>query len=86
MIAVGLVLVTPLALAQSSAGARELTYCQRLYDLHDRYVVRLRPGGGPLRDGMADLAIERCRHGRFQEGVPILESKLQGARIPLPER
>ena len=83
MIAAGLALIAPSALAQAP---RDLAYCERLYDMHDRYVVRLKPGGSPIRDGMADLAVDRCRNGRFGEGIPVLEAKLQQARIPLPGR
>jgi len=83
MIVVGLALVAPGALAQAP---RDLAYCERLYEMHDRYVVRLKPGGSPMRDGMADLAVDRCRNGRLAEGIPVLETKLQQAKIPLPDR
>jgi hypothetical protein len=83
MIAAGMALIAPVALAQAP---RDLAYCERLYDLHDRYVVRLKPGGSPMRDGMADLAVDRCRNGRFADGIPVLETKLQQAKIPLPDR
>lgn len=86
IIAAGLALIAPSALAQAPQAMRDLAYCERLYDMHDRYVVRLKPGGSPMRDGMADLAVDRCRNGRFGEGIPVLETKLQSAKIPLPDR
>jgi hypothetical protein len=84
----GLALIAPMtqAQAQSSDAARELSYCERLYDMTYRYVAPIPRNVGYIRDGMADLAIDRCRHGRFAEGIPILEAKLQGSRIPLPDR
>ena len=85
---VGLALVvstTPVA-AQPPQPARERNYCERLYEMTYRYVVPVRRATGYVRDGMADLAVDRCRNGRFAEGIPILEAKLQGSRIPLPER
>lgn len=86
MIIVGLALIAPAALAQPAPAVRDLAYCERLYDMHDRYVVRLKPGGSQMRDGMADLAVDRCRNGRLVEGIPVLETKLQQAKIPLPDR
>ena len=84
----GLALIAPFTQAQAQApqAARELNYCERLYEMTYRYVVPVSPNTGYLRDGMADLAVDRCRNGRFAEGIPVLEAKLQGSRIPLPER
>lgn len=83
MIAIGLALITPAVQAQAS---RDLAYCERLYEMHDRYVARVKRFGGTARDGMADAAIDRCRNGRFGEGIPVLELKLAQAKIPLPDR
>ena len=84
----GLALIAPLAQvqAQPSQAARELNYCERLYEMTYRYVAPIPRNVGYIRDGMADLAMDRCQHGRFAEGIPILEAKLQNARIPLPQR
>jgi len=86
LIVAGLALVAPPALAQAPLADRERAYCERLYEMHGRYVARIKPGGSTIPDAMADLAVDRCRDGRFGEGVPVLEAKLQGARIPLPDR
>ena len=83
MIAVGLALIAPTAMAQAN---RDLAYCERLYEMHDRYVARIKRNGSTMRDGMADLAVDRCRSGRFAEGIPVLEAKLAQAKIPLPDR
>ncbi len=85
MIAIGLALITPAAHAQTQAN-RDLAYCERLYEMHERYVARIKRFGGTARDGMADAAIDRCRNGRFADGIPVLETKLAQAKIPLPER
>jgi hypothetical protein len=84
----GLALIAPLTQveAQPSQAARELNYCERLYEMTYRYVAPIPRNVGYMRDGMADLAIDRCRNGRFAEGIPILEAKLQHSRIPLPDR
>lgn len=84
----GLVLVAPLSQldAQPLQAARERNYCEVLYEMTYRYVVPVPRRTGYVRDGMADLAVDRCRNGRFAEGIPILEAKLQGSRIPLPDR
>jgi hypothetical protein len=83
-----LALVAPLTQveAQQSPAARELNYCERLYEMTYRYVVPIRKTSAAMRDAMADLAVDRCRNGRFDEGIPILEAKLQSSLIPLPER
>lgn len=84
----GLALIAPLtqAQAQPPEAARELNYCERLYEMTYRYVVPVPRTVGYIRDSMADLAIDRCRTGRSAEGIPILEAKLQHSRIPLPDR
>lgn len=86
LIAVGLALIAPAAFGQQSPVAGELAYCERLYDMHGRYVARIQRNGSVMRDGMADLAVDRCRTGRFADGIPVLEAKLAQAKIPLPER
>lgn len=85
---IGLALVVPMAQveAQPPQPGRERNYCEQLYEMTYRYVVPVHRRTGYVRDGMADLAVDRCRNGRFAEGIPILEAKLQGSRIPLPER
>jgi hypothetical protein len=86
LIAVGLALIAPAAFGQPSPATRERAYCERLYEMHDRYVARIKRNGSTMRDGMADLAVDNCRNGRFSEGIPVLEAKLAQARIPLPDR
>ncbi|MBX3500312.1 MAG: hypothetical protein KF889_12765 [Alphaproteobacteria bacterium] len=86
IIALGVVLVAPIAAAQGPQADRDLAYCEQLFDMHGRYVAYPTRRGGTVRDGMADLAVDRCRNGRFAEGIPILEVKLQRVRIPLPQR
>lgn len=86
MIVAGLALIAPAALAQAPSPTRDLAYCERLYEMHERYAIRLAFNGRPMRDGMADLAVDRCRNGRFGEGIPVLEVKLQNVRVPLPDR
>lgn len=66
--------------------SRELAYCEELFAIHERHLLPLGFDGNERRDPMADLAVNLCRRGRAQEGIPILESKLRRARWPLPER
>ena len=84
----GLVLLAPLAQVQAQAPepARELNYCERLYEIAYRYVTPVRRTGTSMRDARADLGVDLCRRGRFSEGIPMLEARLQNDRIPLPER
>ena len=66
--------------------SREQAYCEELFAIHERYLLPRGFDGNELRDPMADLAVDLCRRGRAQEGIPILESKLRRASWPLPER
>ena len=86
-ISAGLALIIPMQVeAQPPRATSERNYCELLYEMSYRYVVPVGRRGTSIRDGMADLAVDRCRNGRFAEGIPVLEAKLQGARIPLPDR
>lgn len=72
--------------ASPPARNPELAYCEELFAIHERYLLPRGFDGNDRRDPMADLAVDLCRRGRAQEGIPILEGKLRRARWPLPER
>jgi hypothetical protein len=66
--------------------SRELSYCEELFAIHERYLLPRGFDGNQRRDATADLAVDLCRRGRANEGIPILAGKLRSARWPLPER
>ncbi|MBM3619386.1 MAG: hypothetical protein FJX20_01745 [Alphaproteobacteria bacterium] len=66
--------------------SRDVAYCEELFAIHERYLLPRGFDGNDRRDPRADLAVDLCRRGRTQEGIPILEDRLRRARWPLPER
>jgi hypothetical protein len=79
LIVVGLPLT---ASAQISAA----TYCRRLIARYEAFVENMnghsnQPGG---LDGQ--VAVEQCKQGNTAAGIPVLEHKLQDAKIALPKR
>jgi hypothetical protein len=79
LLAVGL----PLA---ASAQASDATYCRRLSARYEAFIENMRghsmqPGG---LDGL--VAIEQCKQGNTAAGIPVLERKLQDAKVDLPRR
>ena len=74
------------AWGQASPG--NVTYCNRLADIYERYIgrsdnlpIRPNPGGGLE----ADVAAAQCRQGN-PAGIPVLERVLRGNGFTLPPR
>jgi hypothetical protein len=70
----------------ASAQVSDATYCRRLITRYEALVENMyghsmQPGG---LDGQ--VAIEQCREGNPALGIPVLEHKLQDAKIALPKR
>ena len=79
LLAVGL----PLA---ASAQISDATYCRRLIARYETFVENMK--GHTLHPGGLDgqVAIEQCKAGDTANGIPVLERKLQDAKISLPSR
>jgi hypothetical protein len=79
LIAVGLPLT-------AAAQVSDATYCRRLTARYEALVENMnghsnQPGG---LDGQ--VAMAQCKEGDTGSGIPVLERKLQDARIKLPTR
>jgi hypothetical protein len=79
LVAVGL----PLA---ASAQTSDATYCRRLTARYEAFVENM--SGHSMQPGGIDgqVAIAQCKAGNTAEGIPVLERKLQDAKINLPKR
>ena len=70
----------------SSAQVSDATYCRRLTARYEAFVENMnghsqQPGG---IDGQ--VAMAQCKAGDTAEGIPVLERKLQDAKVSLPSR
>jgi hypothetical protein len=79
LVAVGLPLV-------ASAQTSDATYCRRLTARYEALVENMnghsnQPGG---IDGQ--VAMAQCKEGDTAHGIPVLERKLQDAKVNLPNR
>jgi hypothetical protein len=79
LVAVGLPLM-------ASAQVSDATYCRRLIARYEAFVENM--NGHVLQPGGLDgqVAIEQCKAGDTADGIPVLERKLQDAKIELPRR
>ena len=70
----------------ASAQVSDATYCRRLTARYETFVENMK--GHSLQPGAADgqWAIERCKAGDTARGIPVLERKLQDAKVALPSR
>src|SRR5579871_1040871 len=85
-----LVAASAVGLTSVGANARVLTgqgakaYCTRLTNVYQHYV------GSPdfkaefNRDAIAGAAVAECKEGHPAIGIPVLELKLEDAKMPLP--
>jgi hypothetical protein len=69
------------------AQSDDAAYCDALIRQYYRYVVKVggshNPNTGSL-DG--EVAVAQCRAGNTAAGIPVLEQKLRGAGVALPDR
>ena len=79
LVAVGLPLT---AYAQAS----DATYCRRLSARYEAFIENM--NGHSMQPGGIDgqVAIEQCKAGNTAAGIPVLEQKLQDAKVGLPRR
>lgn len=70
----------------ASAQVSDATYCRRLTARYVSFVENM--NGHTLQPGGLDgqVAMEQCKAGNTVDGIPVLERKLQDARIALPSR
>jgi hypothetical protein len=70
----------------ASAQVSDATYCRRLTARYEAFVENM--NGHTLQPGALDgqVAIAQCRAGNTTEGIPVLERKLQDAKVNLPSR
>ncbi len=66
----------------------EQQYCEALSDLYMRYVgnPETEPRQVRRNDADAEKALSQCRQGDAAASIPVLERKLTGNRITLPQR
>lgn len=70
--------------AKAQQGVSELTYCENLYALYDRYLA---PRGESRSASVeAVSAVEQCRRGETAAGIAALEKKLRDSLFSLPPR
>jgi hypothetical protein len=70
----------------ASAQVSDATYCRRLTARYQAFVENMY--GHSEQPGSLDgqVAKEQCKQGDTADGIPVLERKLQDARINLPSR
>jgi len=81
----GLLFLSVFLLGWSTTGAEaqgdDRTYCNKLIRLYRRYIQN---SPGHQFDIEALDALEQCRKGKFEAGIPVLEKKLRQGQISLP--
>jgi hypothetical protein len=70
----------------ASAQVSDATYCRRLTARYESFVENM--NGHTMQPGALDgqVAMAQCKAGNTSEGIPVLERKLQDAKIELPTR
>jgi hypothetical protein len=70
----------------SSAQVSDATYCRRLTARYEAFVENT--NGHAQQTGGVDgqVAMAQCKAGDTAEGIPVLERKLQDAKVSLPSR
>ena len=71
--------------ATPCAAQSDAAYCARLAETVTRYIGK-QINGQNRPDSESLVAIDRCDHGDFAAGVPVLEKKLTSNGFTLPPR
>lgn len=82
-IAIGAALLPAACVGAPPASPAKTNHCVQLYTLWSRYGqhVTFHHTGQRAR---AELAVEDCRDGRYEQGLAELEELLRRNRIPIP--
>jgi anti-sigma factor ChrR (cupin superfamily) len=69
----------------ASAQISDATYCRRLIARYEALVENM--NGHSMQPGGLDgqVAVEQCKEGNTAAGIPILERKLNDAKVALPK-
>jgi hypothetical protein len=70
----------------ASAQVSDATYCRRLTARYEAFIENM--SGHSMQPGGLDgqVAIAQCKAGDTADGIPVLERKLQDAKVGLPRR
>ena len=70
----------------ASAQASDATYCRRLTARYEAFIENV--NGHSMQPGGIDgqVAMAQCKEGNTAAGIPVLERKLQDAKVDLPRR
>lgn len=80
----GLAVLAPVASFAQSADA---SYCKALSEKYETYVAPMAQGRSPIPGSVdGNVAVDQCKSGNTAAAIPVLERKLQNARIDLPPR
>jgi len=83
-----LLLAALLLPATAFAQSPDVTYCNRMADLYERYIGRneLSSNRSFSRGSEGDVAAAQCRQGRPQQAIPVLERVLLSNGFTLPPK
>ena len=68
------------------AQPKEAAYCSSLIARYQTYLRHTSTGHPVSENRDAELAIDQCKAGDTESGIPVLEDKLKNAGIALPPR
>jgi hypothetical protein len=70
----------------ASAQVSDATYCRRLTARYEAFIENM--NGHSMQPGGIDgqVAMAQCKAGDTTDGIPVLERKLQDAKVGLPNR
>ena len=83
-----LLLLVPLlafSAGPSVAQTADAAYCARLAELVVKYIGK-QINGQNRPDSESLVAMDRCDHGDWAAGIPVLEKKLRNGGFTLPPR
>jgi hypothetical protein len=81
LIATALAALAPMAVV---AQTNDATYCKALADKYETYIAQSTSRTPPSADGK--IAADQCKSGNYAAAIPVLEKKLNNARVELPPR
>ena len=79
--------VATLSPSLAFAQMNDADYCKALTQKYETYLANPTSRGSPQPDSIdGRVAVDQCKAGKPAAGIPVLEKKLQNAKIDLPPR